>query len=76
MTTITFKFGMPEQLTLFSDSPDAGDPECVCSLCGAIIEEDEFPLRIFLKDDEKYPDGAEYRLHQDCSHQVIEWGWR
>ncbi len=47
--------------TLFSDSPDVGEPTCVCSRCNQPIGEDEVPIRAFL------PDGTgEYRYHADC----------
>jgi hypothetical protein len=48
--------------TKFFDSPDAGDPTCVCSRCGQKIEEWESPcLRA-------WPPGenAEYRYHWRC----------
>ncbi len=32
--------------TKFYDSPDAGDPACLCSRCGKVI--DDAPIRAFL----------------------------
>ncbi len=62
-----FKPGTLQRIVWFGDSPDTGDPACVCSLCGLLIKEDETPLRIFR-------DGNfEARLHQECAHAVIDW---
>lgn len=50
-------------LKLFSDSPDAGDPDCLCSACGEVIPDNESepgPIRL-------WPGGdKEYRLHGQC----------
>jgi len=62
-----FKDEMVHLLTWFKDSPDRGDPACICSLCGEIIDEDEMPLRVF-----RESDNAELRLHMDCAKQVIQ----
>lgn len=35
------------KITWFDMSPDAGDPNCICSWCSNIIEEDEIPIRFF-----------------------------
>ena len=53
-------------LKWFSDSPDAGTPECICSFCSKMIDEGEMPLRIFHDSD-----NIEMRLHMDCATQVI-----
>ncbi len=45
---------------LFTDSPDAGDPECHCSRCQKLIGEEEVPIRMLV--DGKY----EYRYHARC----------
>lgn len=37
--------GSVENPVWFSDSPDAGDPDCLCSLCGEPIAEGETPIR-------------------------------
>jgi hypothetical protein len=73
MTAFDFKPGMQEQLTLFTDSPDTGDPECLCSYCSELIEEDDMPIRFFVPESEKYPHGAEYRLHEKCAQLVVDW---
>jgi len=62
-----FKAEMVHLLTWFKDSPDRGDPACICSLCGEIIDEDEMPLRMF-----RDSDNTELRLHMDCAKQVIQ----
>jgi hypothetical protein len=45
----------------FDTSPDAGDPECLCSRCGKPIEERALPIRA-------WPPNAEYeyRFHPKC----------
>lgn len=47
--------------TKFHDSPDVGDPACLCSRCGKVIGEDEMPIRL-------WPDSGqyEYRFHPAC----------
>ncbi len=45
--------------TKFYDSPDAGDPACLCSRCGEAIE--EAPIRAFPESGE-----YEYRYHPAC----------
>lgn len=55
------------QLEWFTDSPDAGDPDCICSLCGKIIAEEEVPVRIW--NPSKNP-VKEVRLHWDCFIKV------
>lgn len=46
---------------LFDDSPSAGDPNCLCSRCGQVIESKWVPIRAFL------PNGqGEYRYHPAC----------
>lgn len=44
---------------LFSDSPDIGDPTCLCSRCGLAIAE-EIGIRAWPSD------GGEYRYHHSC----------
>jgi len=73
MTTMQFRPGMQEQLIVFTDSPDAGDPGCFCSYCVEMIEEDDTPLRLFIPRSAQHPGGAEYRLHFSCASQVCEW---
>lgn len=45
----------------FDLSPDAGDPSCLCSLCGELIGEEEMPIRAFDADK-----GLEARFHIKC----------
>lgn len=60
-----------DKIRWFGDSPDAGLPECVCSLCGKVIgtpwgeSEDEFPIRAF--DTER---NLEARFHIACFSKV------
>lgn len=35
------------EITWFDNSPDAGDPDCLCSWCNKVIGEDELPIRFF-----------------------------
>lgn len=66
----TFKPGMREQLTEWTDSPETGDPRCLCSYCKEPFEEDDMPLRM-------WPEGGrwEIRLHiPKCTDLVIDWG--
>lgn len=53
-------------LTWFVDSPNAGDPGCICSLCGEVIEEVDTPLRLF-----RERDNYELRLHKGCAEKSI-----
>lgn len=50
-----------EDCKVFSDSPDAGDPACVCSACEEKIRRNQVPIRIFLEEK-----GKEYRFHPKC----------
>lgn len=64
-----------EQIQWFETSPDAGLPECICSLCGKVIgtpwweqdeeESDEIPIRLFDTDR-----NLEARFHLDCFAKV------
>lgn len=53
-------------LTWFEDSPNAGDPGCICSLCKKLIEEVETPLRMI-----RERDNHELRLHRHCAEKSI-----
>ncbi len=68
MSDVTFHF-KPEVIHLlkwFKDSPDTGDPACVCSYCAEVIKDDgEIPLRVFREDN------TELRLHMFCARQVV-----
>ena len=57
---------MVHLLTWFDDSPDVGDPACICSLCKKVIVKWEIPLRIF-----RTRDDTEIRLHIGCANKVI-----
>lgn len=65
--TLSLKPGILEQLQRFSNSPDAGDPGCLCSLCNQVIPEDECPIRFWPKKNEKW----EIRLHFDCFNKIL-----
>jgi len=59
-----------DRLRWFTDSPDAGDPRCLCSLCLEPIPERESPImRIWTIDGSK-----EARLHQSCTAELLP-GW-
>lgn len=67
MPTFHFQPAVFGDLTWFNDSPDTGDPACVCSLCGKVIEEGEIPLRIF-----RPSNNTELRLHmRACAEKAI-----
>jgi len=66
MSPFHFKSEIIHLLTWFNDSPDTGDPTCICSYCGEIIEEGEIPFRIF-----RESNNTEIRLHIKCGEQVI-----
>ena len=46
---------------VFTNSPDAGDPDCLCSRCGLVIEDCCGPVRAWPEDGSK-----EYRYHAHC----------
>jgi hypothetical protein len=51
----------------FTESPDCGQPNCLCSRCGQVIKEEDCPpLRLFIHDA-----GAEYRFHLSCVTQTV-----
>lgn len=51
----------------FDDSPDAGDPECICSICRREIPHAENLMRMFQREDEVT---LEARFHQHCFEEV------
>ncbi len=65
--TLHFRPEVIHQLKWFKDSPDTGDPACICSFCGKVIEEGEIPLRVWQE-----TGNMEFRLHIDCARQVIQ----
>lgn len=48
--------------TAFSDSPEAGEPSCLCSRCGLSIGEEEVPVRAWPDDGTN----LEFRYHARC----------
>ena len=47
----------------FTDSPDVGDPACLCSLCEKLITEDDAPaIRLFDTNTNR-----EARFHMRCA---------
>jgi hypothetical protein len=62
--TIELKIEL-DQLAWFKTSPDAGDPDCICSYCGFVIPEDDWPIRIF-----RECDNTEARLHLECFREL------
>lgn len=59
---------LPAEITWFATSPDAGDPECICSLCGEPIGEEEAPVRIFNTGDDI--EAREARFHIACFSKI------
>lgn len=64
------------KLLKFHLSPDAGTPECICSLCRKPIEEDIVPTRLWPIDRH-----WEMRFHPECYSKIrmlydydFEWG--
>jgi hypothetical protein len=53
-----------QTLRWFADSPDAGDPACLCSLCGKVIHEDAC-IRVT-----KETENLEARFHDSCFELV------
>ena len=53
----------------FTDSPDAGDPACLCSRCGDPIPEHDVPLRAWK---EQLGRTLEARFCEECSHHVLQ----
>lgn len=50
----------------FFDSPDAGDPACVCSRCGSPIGEHVVPVRMWPAKSLAKSEDYEYRFHPQC----------
>ena len=50
---------------MFKDSPDAGDPLCICSRCLLPIGEADLPIRAFAESGR-----GEYRYHVKCQGGV------
>lgn len=71
--------GSENIITLYPDSPDAGDPHCQCSYCHMRIEEDECPARGFVEVEtcpvHKTKQKMEWRMHQRCMAECLELGY-
>lgn len=52
----------------FLDSPDAGNPACLCSVCGEVIPVEMFPIRMYWQRD--MDEVLEARFHDACLGQV------
>lgn len=50
-----------DELAWFDTSPDQGHPDCICSYCGFVIQEDDDSCRFF-----RQSDNTEVRLHVEC----------
>ena len=60
---------------VFQDSPDAGDPVCLCSRCLQVIAENDCPLRCWpekgeVGHDPKAKGGTEYRFCHSCCEKM------
>lgn len=54
-----------KQITWFANSPDCGDPACLCSWCGKGIGEHDAPaIRLFDRDTNR-----EARFHRRCASE-------
>ena len=62
-----------DQLAWFETSPNAGDPDCICSYCSFVILEGEIPIRLFhqCKRSECELENKEARLHQACFKLLV-----
>lgn len=60
---------MQEKITWYMDSPNAGDPKCLCSFCKHKITAGELPIRFYRRISGVY---AEARLHVACAKSVIQ----
>lgn len=59
--------GLDFRLMIFHSSPNAGDPDCICSLCLNGIEEEEVPIRIYgMEKEGSQRKGVEMRFHEPC----------
>jgi hypothetical protein len=53
-------------ITWFEDSPDVGDPACLCSVCLHPIKEGESEIRAV----SVYPIDREARFHEKCFAEI------
>lgn len=56
-----------DKIQWFVESWDAGDPDCICSLCGKLIKEDECPIRFWRAEPER-----EARFHLICFEKIMK----
>lgn len=71
-----------EQMIWFDDSPEYGEPDCLCSLCRDLIpawDDDSRvpPLRLYRNPSVKHRHGQEARFCPDCVPAVLKymtWG--
>jgi hypothetical protein len=56
-------------LKWFRDSPDAGDPDCLCSYCERAIPENQLPIRLFDSNSD-----LEARFHPACFAEAQQLG--
>jgi hypothetical protein len=62
-------------LTPFQDSPDEGDPACLCSVCGLVIpafDEDGYDNICVRMWPDREDCDHEYRFHDECIALAIE----
>ena len=58
----------------FAESPDTGHPDCICSLCREVIDQEEMPLRLFARASSADPESAlEARFHMACAEKAVLW---
>lgn len=58
-----------QRIKWFTDSPDVGDPSCICSLCGEQVPEEDLPIRLW---NDNHDPTLEARFHEDCFKKIIE----
>lgn len=74
---------MLEWMKFFDTSPDYGQPDCLCSICGDRIPDpddemdstaaaDFIPLRLYRKPSRKHPHIQEARFCMDCVPAVLK----
>ncbi len=58
----------------FAESPDTGHPDCICSLCREVIDQEEMPLRLFARAENADLESAlEARFHMACAEKAGLW---
>ena len=55
------------RVTWYKDSPDAGDPACLCSLCGKPIPEGQVPYRMINR-----ATNEEARFDMECGQGLVD----